>query len=152
MTHPLNLRLCFRRQRERDSIYSPARLVNLLRVIALPKSESPEMLARSAEFSRPSLGQKTSASSSVRRSAAPKARRQRELAADIQQHLTTRQQPTASDWHSQSEAQRLRRTVEAAENRLDIAPNCDSTHALDKLLMYHLEILPRRRDKQRRRY
>ncbi|KAF8209786.1 hypothetical protein K438DRAFT_1929697 [Mycena galopus ATCC 62051] len=100
----------------------------------------------SAEFHRRSLGQKKrrereasenhkpepSASSSARRSAAQQARRQRELATKIQHHLSTRGQ--SNDRSARSEAQPLRRKVEAAERRLDTAPDCDSTQALEKIL------------------
>ncbi|KAJ7156774.1 hypothetical protein C8R46DRAFT_1115106, partial [Mycena filopes] len=121
----------------------------------------------STAFSRRSLGQKrrrereaqenvkpvASASSSSRRSLAQQARRQRELAAAMERELTGAE----SNANVRSNAQKFRRQVEAAERRLDIAPNCDSSEALARILDFNVDNFGRfrresYRDRMRRLY
>ncbi|KAJ6499654.1 hypothetical protein C8R47DRAFT_294922 [Mycena vitilis] len=65
------------------------------------------------------------------RSAAQRARRQRELASTIEGLLQSRERENI-----RSRAQTLRRRVEEGERRLDADPECDPTQALDRALDY----------------
>ncbi|KAJ7228115.1 hypothetical protein B0H12DRAFT_1148055 [Mycena haematopus] len=70
------------------------------------------------------------------RSAAQRARRQRELAATIEGLLPagTHQECTDKNFPASSRAQKLRRRVEEGEKRLEADPDCDITQALDRVL------------------
>ncbi|KAJ7022803.1 hypothetical protein C8F04DRAFT_1240580 [Mycena alexandri] len=94
------------------------------------------------------------ASSGSRRSMAQRARRQRELAAGIERDLTARQ---SNDEDVRSQAQKFRRKIEAAERRLDITPDCDTSQALDRILDLNINNFGSRRresyrDRMRRLY
>ncbi|KAJ7509099.1 hypothetical protein B0H11DRAFT_2184741 [Mycena galericulata] len=116
----------------------------------LPKSSSqPE-----SSFSRTS---KVSQSGLNRQSLGQKRRREREardnpgkpreLAAVIQSQMSTARAPAANDRSKsrRSEAQRFRRRIEEAERRLDAAPDCDSSQALDKILDLNIDNWSRHR-------
>ncbi|KAJ7232994.1 hypothetical protein B0H12DRAFT_1144557 [Mycena haematopus] len=127
---------------------------------ALTSSETRE--SQSIKPSRRSLGQKRprereaqennrpveSESSKTRRSVAQKARRQRELAASIEQDMSSERQRCDPDLRSK--AQKFRRRIEAAERRLELAPDCDSTQALESILDYNYDNWSRHRRESHR--
>ncbi|KAJ7926527.1 hypothetical protein B0H13DRAFT_1862156 [Mycena leptocephala] len=93
-----------------------------------------------SEFERRSLGPKQM---NPHRSAAQRARRQRELAANIENLLQTH-----GSENIRSRAQTLRRKVEDGEKRLELNPDCDPTQALDRALDHEYDVNePRRQDR-----
>ncbi|KAJ7243895.1 hypothetical protein B0H12DRAFT_1129907 [Mycena haematopus] len=112
--------------------------------------------------SRRSLGQKRrrereaqenikpveSETSKTRRSVAQRAHRQRELAASIQQDMSSKRQWCDPDLRSK--AQKFRRRIEAAERRLERAPDCDPTQAHENVLDYNYDNWSRHRRESHR--
>ncbi|KAJ7495792.1 hypothetical protein B0H11DRAFT_2276759 [Mycena galericulata] len=94
-------------------------------------------------LNRRSLGQKRRREREARENPG----KPRELAAVIQSQMSTTRVPAASDRSKsrRSEAQRFRRRIEEAERRLDAAPDCDSTQALDKILDLNIDNWSRHR-------
>ncbi|KAJ7280974.1 hypothetical protein C8J57DRAFT_1464301 [Mycena rebaudengoi] len=116
-----------------------------------------------SEFERRSLGQKKrrqreskenqsnpkgSKQMNPYRSAAQRARHQRELAANIEDLSQTR-----GGENIRSRAQILRRKVEEGERCLESNPDCDPTQALDRALDHEYDVNePRRQDRYRESY
>ncbi|KAJ7215210.1 hypothetical protein B0H12DRAFT_1116103 [Mycena haematopus] len=131
----------------------PVPLSDHLAVLTSSETSGPQ----SIKPSQRSLGQKRrrerearensrpveSESSKTRRSVAQKARRQRELAASIEQDMSSERQRCDPDLRSK--AQKFRRRVEAAERRLELAPDCDPTQALEHILHYNYDNWSRHR-------
>ncbi|KAK7027047.1 hypothetical protein R3P38DRAFT_2941464, partial [Favolaschia claudopus] len=83
------------------------------------------------------------------RSLAQRARRQRELAGDIEDLLDIEGYKGCH----RSRAQTLRRKVEQGEQRLKLSPECDPTQSLDKALDHEYDVnQPRRNDRYRESY
>ncbi|KAK7005553.1 hypothetical protein R3P38DRAFT_3367456 [Favolaschia claudopus] len=83
------------------------------------------------------------------RSLAQRARRQRELAGDIEDLLDTKGYKGCH----RSRAQTLRRRVEQQERRLKSYPECDPTQSLDQALHHEYDVnQPRRNDRYRESY
>ncbi|KAK7029066.1 hypothetical protein R3P38DRAFT_3353962 [Favolaschia claudopus] len=102
-----------------------------------PKEEKGE--GSKGEFNESYMGPATS------RSVAQRARRQRELAAKIENLLDIKEHDS-----QQSRAQKLRRKVEQGERRLRAFPDCDHGRALDEALDHEWMLnQPRREDRHR---
>ncbi|KAJ7240128.1 hypothetical protein B0H12DRAFT_1135129 [Mycena haematopus] len=101
--------------------------------------------------SRRSLGQKRRREREAQENIKPvesETSKTRQLAASIQQDMSSKRQWCDPDLRSK--AQKFRRRIEAAERRLECAPDCDPTQALENVLDYNYDNWSRHRRESHR--